>query len=223
MSIISDNFRFAKEQNTYFIIKYSQGRLDLTCECSSLKEVSEVLEDLHLEYDTTINGIDILTEHEIEMEDFEQFMQGEINDRKEEEALAKLEEERKRKEEAKKVVSDIKCMNPFQSMCKNRKDPSFCRHCIYNENVPINSLVTKYYKEDQEPKQYEVWIEGYRANEEHSTAQLLAKVEATNFKEACIKAVKQSTWAEPYFNEDNLTVWGCKMFDNEADARRNFG
>ena len=44
-----------------------------------------------------------------------------------------------------------------------------------------------------------------------------------NFKEACDNfAIKDANFKR-YYNNSDLTYWGCKLFDNEVDARVNFG
>jgi len=73
---------------------------------------------------------------------------------------------------------------------------------------------------------WEVWSEGYRATGESAGANLEGKVEAETWPEACRKAcVDSGRWKEQPggFDAKRLTVWGCRLFDNEADARRSFG
>jgi hypothetical protein len=73
---------------------------------------------------------------------------------------------------------------------------------------------------------WEVWSEGYRATGESAGAKLEGKVEAETWPEACRKAcVDSGRWKEQPggFDAKRLTVWGCRLFDNEADARRSFG
>lgn len=73
MSRITERFgEFATQLNTYYTVKYQQGIYDLSCECATLDEVEKLLEDLYLDADVTITGIDILTEHDIDMDDFEE-------------------------------------------------------------------------------------------------------------------------------------------------------
>jgi hypothetical protein len=76
-------------------------------------------------------------------------------------------------------------------------------------------------------KIYKIWMEGYAATGEKSTAQYVGSVKAKSFKEACIKFSKtkegiEKQWDE-FFEPQNLSFWGCKLFDNEIDARRAFG
>lgn len=69
-------------------------------------------------------------------------------------------------------------------------------------------------------KEYEIWSEGFRAMGDIAGASFHGKVFATSFKEACIKHFGIENF---YFDEHNLTFWGCKLFDNEIEARKNFG
>jgi N6-adenosine-specific RNA methylase IME4 len=68
-------------------------------------------------------------------------------------------------------------------------------------------------------QQYEVWSEGFRATGEHGRAQQHGKVRALSFKDACHGVFS----GDGDFDEDKMTYWGCKLFDNERDARRAFG
>jgi hypothetical protein len=42
---------------------------------------------------------------------------------------------------------------------------------------------------------------------------------AESFEEACEKMMKNSE----YFDRKSLTFWGCRLYDNERDARKGFG
>ena len=66
---------------------------------------------------------------------------------------------------------------------------------------------------------YEIWMEGYAAIGEYSGATFHGKIEAESFKDACIKKFQ----GNKYFNSEKLTYWGCGLFDNVIDARKNFG
>ena len=72
-------------------------------------------------------------------------------------------------------------------------------------------------------KQYDIWSEGFRTNGEASGAFFIGISFGSNFKEACNNfAIKDANFKR-YYNNSDLTYWGCKLFDNEADARVNFG
>lgn len=72
-------------------------------------------------------------------------------------------------------------------------------------------------------KEYSVWVEGYSATGGHAPAQYLGVQTAETFKDAVIQALRANKWEMKYFNEEQLTFWGCKFYDNEAKARANFG
>jgi len=71
---------------------------------------------------------------------------------------------------------------------------------------------------------FNIWIEGHRAQGSESQAKLIARIEAPDFRAACV-AFSKTPAAKGYgaFDESSLSFWGCGLFDNEADARKNFG
>lgn len=62
-------------------------------------------------------------------------------------------------------------------------------------------------------------MEGYACTGHSEGARLLGEVGARNFQEACDKVGD----TQEYYDRTTRTVWSCKLFDNEADARKNFG
>ncbi len=88
-------------------------------------------------------------------------------------------------------------------------------------------------------KTYEVWMEGYAATGEQGPAQLLGKVNARNFAQAChiltCEAYLKSAYAANgplhegfwdgrwLYDAAALSVWGCRLFWSEELARRSFG
>lgn len=75
---------------------------------------------------------------------------------------------------------------------------------------------------------FEIWSEGYLATGMEgipACARKLAEVDADSFREACDKVCSDKSWQERNgdYNAERLTVWGCRLFDNEADARELFG
>lgn len=72
-------------------------------------------------------------------------------------------------------------------------------------------------------KQYDIWSEGFRTNGEASGAFFIGTSLGSNFKEACDNLAIKDANFKRYYNNSDLTYWGCKLFDNEADARVNFG
>lgn len=66
---------------------------------------------------------------------------------------------------------------------------------------------------------YEVWMEGFQVMEGRAEAQCLGSCEAENFLEACKQVCKYDSNYDPIDN----SIWGCRLFDNEKDARKSFG
>lgn len=70
---------------------------------------------------------------------------------------------------------------------------------------------------------FDVWVEGYNATGNRGVAKILGSaIEAENFQEACMLTVDERQLT-PLLSKDCTTLWGCRFFDNEADARRSFG
>jgi hypothetical protein len=69
---------------------------------------------------------------------------------------------------------------------------------------------------------FEIWCEGFRATGESGTAQVLGTARGETFEEACVTFFREEP-TRHLFDRRALTYWGCKLFDNETDARRRFG
>jgi hypothetical protein len=71
-------------------------------------------------------------------------------------------------------------------------------------------------------KKFEIWAEGYQTTGQSSEACYFGNAYGADFKDACITFF--SVRARPgWFNPERMTHWGCRLFDNEQDARRSFG
>lgn len=70
---------------------------------------------------------------------------------------------------------------------------------------------------------YEIWIEGYTASGDSAPAKYVGTASASTFTGACAKALEEAGWDIKYYNSDYNTYWGCRLFDNETEARRRFG
>lgn len=64
-----------------------------------------------------------------------------------------------------------------------------------------------------------VWREGYSINGNTEKAHCIGSVEASSLYEAVL--LIQDVQFE--LNKGVLSVWGCRLFDNEIDARKLFG
>ena len=72
-------------------------------------------------------------------------------------------------------------------------------------------------------KEYEIWQEGYVATGESQQAYLRGKATGYSFLDAVDNYISsQSSDVKDCFNADLdvATIWGCRLFDNEADARK---
>ncbi len=70
--------------------------------------------------------------------------------------------------------------------------------------------------------EYSIWMEGYRTSGEASGATCCGKFRGENFEHACLEWAKQCR--EPkYYDASKNAYWGCKLFDNHADAAKSFG
>lgn len=71
-------------------------------------------------------------------------------------------------------------------------------------------------------KQWTIWCEGFAATGQSGTASRLGTACAETFQEACDK-VGAKLEQPGLYSSKSRAYWGCRMFDNEADARRSFG
>ena len=70
---------------------------------------------------------------------------------------------------------------------------------------------------------WEIWCEGWRATGGEGGAYHVANVEAETFQDACdLYAKYTEAWAKTY-DSKKLSNWGCRLYDNEEDAKKAFG
>lgn len=77
-------------------------------------------------------------------------------------------------------------------------------------------------------KNYEIWAEGYTAtdfngNSVTEKALCLGLKEGISFKDACVNFFLENTERAKYFDKDSFLYYGCKLFDNEIEARQKVG
>lgn len=77
---------------------------------------------------------------------------------------------------------------------------------------------------------YNIWMEGCETMEGKTPASFVESVEASSFQEACDKCkLNKIIIDDPCYKGYNLydskrlSFWGCRLFDNEIDARKSFG
>jgi hypothetical protein len=72
-------------------------------------------------------------------------------------------------------------------------------------------------------REYEIWMEGFAATGQSGPAQILGSQRGRSFKEAVLLFVKDHPQYKKDFDPENLRIWGCQLYDNEAAARSSFG
>lgn len=77
-------------------------------------------------------------------------------------------------------------------------------------------------------KVWHVWCEGYAATGEHGTAHFVGKKWAKTFDRACELLHKErgSKAMGDFTHETENSpprYWGCRLYDNEYDARKSYG
>ena len=73
--------------------------------------------------------------------------------------------------------------------------------------------------------EFEIWSEGFVCSGGIAKAMFHGKFKAETFKDAVSKwknSVKDDYMRE-CIDTEKLTCWGTRLFDNESDARKNFG
>lgn len=85
---------------------------------------------------------------------------------------------------------------------------------------------------------YDIWCTGYRATGEYSPATLIGKSHGFSFEDAVRNFTYPKDVVRRYDGhvihekgsklkldhyKDRLSIWGCTLYDNEADARKPFG
>ena len=71
-------------------------------------------------------------------------------------------------------------------------------------------------------REYPIWSEGFACTGENGKAQYLGKFKGETFAAAC-EAWANSTDDPNYFDKEQLTYWGCRLYDNKEDASKSFG
>lgn len=72
-------------------------------------------------------------------------------------------------------------------------------------------------------KVFEIWIEGYSVIGEYCKHSLLGILKGETFREAVINWINKNSDQKSLFNEENLTIWSCRLFPTEVEAAKSFG
>lgn len=90
---------------------------------------------------------------------------------------------------------------------------------------PVNSVSTPYKNLTNSPtmRKISVWSEGFQATGNSSPAVHHGSVFALSLEEAIKKLVLEGKIEERYVDYNRMTYWGCRFYDNFADASETFG
>jgi hypothetical protein len=70
----------------------------------------------------------------------------------------------------------------------------------------------------------DLWREGFSMTGESGTAEFLGHYpEAKTVREAADAHAAANPQFAKLYKPEHLTYWGCRLYDNEADARKSFG
>jgi hypothetical protein len=72
-------------------------------------------------------------------------------------------------------------------------------------------------------REFEIWMEGYQATGESGGAQLVGKSTGWTFYDAVKNLADRSHKGKFDWYGGRWSIWACRLFDNEADARKSFG
>lgn len=72
-------------------------------------------------------------------------------------------------------------------------------------------------------EKYEIWLEGFSITGSHGKAECLGIYEGETFEKACETALEHEGYDMDFYNDKTNTYWGCRLFDNEGQARASFG
>jgi hypothetical protein len=72
-------------------------------------------------------------------------------------------------------------------------------------------------------KTFDIWSEGYRENVGSTPAEPWGQARGETFRDAVLAYAATNAEFNEALDAANLTVWGCRLFPTEAEARVAFG
>lgn len=117
-----------------------------------------------------------------------------------------------------------KCMNYIVQ--KKEKIWRGFRDTVNRINKLEEKLLNSEIKNNTGHNTYSLWMEGFSATGQHNTAQYLGDFEGNSFNDACdnwANSIEEQEYYKSGNDKCRPTYWGCRIFDNEEDARKSFG
>jgi len=100
---------------------------------------------------------------------------------------------------------------------------------LEEENTELRRLLERQWRfrcekhRDPVDGEYQIWERGYLGQGCGSDASFLGFEKSDSFKDACVKWFGKHPKLSKNFDPEQLADWGCKLYDNEFDARKDFG
>ncbi|MHB0943408.1 hypothetical protein ACYCSU_17300 [Paenibacillus sp. ALE1] len=92
------------------------------------------------------------------------------------------------------------------------------------EVAHVKEIIKRYEVSDcLQMKSYDIWSEGFVVTGGSGTAHFHGSSTGKDFKEACDRFAEANPEFKEYYSSERLTYWGCRLFDNHADAAVSFG
>lgn len=149
-------------------------------------------------------------------------------------------DERKRKvrqrlSEATMIIQTIKALDCWSNgISISKHDPDFfvvfskeidlLLNAMTNTAPQAVEMVREIIGFPNAPKEYQVWREGYSATGDTQPAALVGTAMATSWQEARDMVYAQQSEADQrHWNKFKTTIWGCRLFRTEEEARKSFG
>jgi len=70
-------------------------------------------------------------------------------------------------------------------------------------------------------KAWEIWMEGFRATGDEALASKVGDGRGLTFEDAVLDYYRRNP--DPSFSPDSMSVWGCKLYPTESQARATYG
>lgn len=68
----------------------------------------------------------------------------------------------------------------------------------------------------------DIWSEGYIATGDHGLARFWKTIDAQSLQEATDLLARDDEKFRKHYDRNRMTWWGCRLFDNEEQARETF-
>ena len=92
-------------------------------------------------------------------------------------------------------------------------------------NVAENVLMTQLVHKNEKVAEYEIWSEGYCANETEgkwTRDVYLGTAWGKSFEDACVLLMKSNKHYSKHFDKERMTYWGCRLYGKEKGAQTNW-